>query len=75
VEIKAAMRANFTFFNGLMLFAQFQGNCFFPRGNLTARGKMLRDAWHVKSDQCQSENENIERAVKFRQQFPPEETN
>jgi hypothetical protein len=29
VEIKAAMRANFTFFNGLMLFAQFQGNCFF----------------------------------------------
>jgi hypothetical protein len=36
---------------------------------------MLRDAWHVKSDQCQSENLNIERAVMLRQQFPPEETN
>jgi hypothetical protein len=44
VEIRAVARANFTFFNGLMLFAQFQGNRFFLRRQCAARRMILRGA-------------------------------
>jgi hypothetical protein len=62
VEIVVALSANFTFFNGLLLFAQFQGNYFFPTRQFAARRKIVRDAKHVKSEQCEDGTKKYSRS-------------
>jgi hypothetical protein len=50
VENRVALPANFTFFNVLLLFAQFQCNEFFARRYFRGAAERMRSAKHVKSD-------------------------
>jgi hypothetical protein len=62
VEIGVALSANFTFFNGLLLFAQFQGNRFFPRRQFVATREPLHNAKLIKSNQCESGTQKYSRS-------------